>query len=63
MKAMVDGHQEMRGMITGRLNDARRMTTSKSELEVAVDSWAAKVLPTVEAHLAKAQQISDALTT
>jgi putative membrane protein len=61
MAAMVDGHQEMRGMITGRLNDAKRMTTSKSQLETAVDGWAAQVLPTVESHLAKAQQINDSL--
>lgn len=61
MAAMVDGHQEMRSMITGRLNDARRMTTSKSQLEAAVDDWAAKVLSTVEAHLATAQQINDSV--
>ncbi len=61
MTAMVDGHQEMRGMITGRLNDAKRMTTSKSQLEAAVDGWAQEALPTVEAHLAKAEQISESL--
>jgi hypothetical protein len=61
MAAMVNGHQEMRSMITGRLNDARRMTTSKSQLEAAVDGWAAQVLSTVEAHLAKAQQINDSV--
>ena len=61
MAAMVDGHQQMRGMITGRLNDARRMTTSKSQLEAAVDGWAAMVLSTVESHLAKAQQLNDSL--
>jgi putative membrane protein len=61
MAAMVDGHQEMRGMISGRLNDAKRMTTSKSQLETAVDGWAAAALPTVESHLAKAQQLSDSL--
>jgi putative membrane protein len=62
MKAMVDGHQEMRGMVQGRLNDAKRMTTSKSNVESAVDQWAAKVLPGVERHLDRAQQIHDAIT-
>ena len=61
MKAMVDGHQEMRGMVTGRLNDAKRMTTSKSGLEQAVDDWAQQALPTVEQHLAKAEQINESL--
>ena len=61
MAAMVDGHQQMKGMINGRIADAKRMTTSKSDLEMAVDGWAQKALPTVEQHLAKAQQINDAL--
>lgn len=61
MKAMVDGHQDMKATIQGRLNDARRMTTSKSQLETAVDRWAQEALPGVEQHLMKAQQIHDGL--
>jgi putative membrane protein len=61
MEAMVNGHQDMRGMVTGRLNDAKRMTTSKSHLEAAVDGWAADTLPRVEQHLARAEEIVNAL--
>jgi putative membrane protein len=62
MAAMVDAHQEMRGLVSGRLNDAKRMTGSKSALETAVDQWAENVLPKVERHLAMAQELSDSLT-
>lgn len=61
MDAMVDGHQEMKGMVSGRINDAKRMTTSPSGLEAAVDQWAHKALPTVEQHLAKAEEIRNSL--
>jgi putative membrane protein len=61
MDAMVDAHQEMRGMVSGRLNDAKRMTTSPSGLEAAVDQWTETALPKVEAHLARAAQIRNAL--
>lgn len=61
MQAMVDAHQEMKAMVEGRLNDARRMTTSKSQLELAVDQWTQNALPGVEQHLARARQISAVL--
>ena len=61
MTSMVDGHQEMKAMIEGRLNDAKRMTTSKSALELAVDQWGEQGLPGVETHLMRAQQINDVL--
>jgi putative membrane protein len=61
MSAMVDAHQNMRAMVQGRLDDAKRMTTSKSQLETAVDQWAQEALPGVETHLMKAQQINEVL--
>jgi putative membrane protein len=61
MEAMVDAHQEMRGMVSGRINDARRMTTTPSGLEMAVNQWAEKTLPRVEQHLAKAEEIRNTL--
>jgi putative membrane protein len=62
MAAMVDAHQEMRGMVTGRINDARRMTGSKSALEAAVDEWAENALPKAEHHLSMAQELNDVVT-
>jgi putative membrane protein len=61
MDAMVNAHQEMRGMVSGRLNDARRMTTTPSALESAVNEWSEKALLTVEQHLAKAEEIRNSL--
>lgn len=60
-QAMVDAHQEMKAMVEGRINDAERMTTSKSALELAVDQWAEKGLPGTEKHLMAAQQLNDVL--
>ena len=60
MKAMVEGHQEMHGMVSGRVDESRRVTTNGA-LETAVNGWATKTLPKVEEHLAKARQIHDKL--
>jgi putative membrane protein len=60
MSAMVEGHEEMRGMVSGRVDDNRREST-KSPLETAVNQWAAKTLPAVEQHLQLAQQIDSKL--
>ena len=61
MDAMVNAHQEMKGLVSGRISDAKRMTTSPSGLEAAVNQWAEKALPTVERHLAQAEEIRNAL--
>jgi putative membrane protein len=60
MEAMVKGHQAMKAMISGRVDQSRLVKTN-SPLETAINAWAANALPTVEQHLQKAQQIHDRL--
>ena len=60
MDAMVKGHQEMKAMVSGRVDEAREEKTF-SPLEAAANQWATNTLPTVERHLQKAQQIHDKL--
>jgi putative membrane protein len=64
MKAMVDGHKEVKSMLqdrTGSAHDPRAPkatgTTGSSSLDAAVNQWASKALPTVEQHLQRAEQI------
>lgn len=64
MKAMVDGHKEVKSLLedrTGGAHDARAPqptgTTGSSQLDTAVTQWASKALPTVSEHLQKAEQI------
>lgn len=64
MKAMVDGHKEVKSMLqnrSGGAHDPRAPkatgTTGSSSLDVAVNQWASRALPTVEQHLQKAEQI------
>jgi putative membrane protein len=77
MKAMVDGHMEVKNMLEDRAVNTEARTpgganptgtagtkpapADKSSLDAAVNQWASKTLPTVEQHLQKAQQIQSKL--
>jgi putative membrane protein len=70
MKAMVDGHKKVKSMLASRTMDDRASrdrtrgvtgtsgsTTGATPLDMAVNQWAAKSLPSVERHLQTAEQI------
>jgi putative membrane protein len=66
MKAMVDGHMKVKSLLQSRTkaepgSTARATGTSgtATQLDMAVNQWASKSLPTVEQHLQKAMQIRD----
>jgi putative membrane protein len=64
INAMVDGHQEVKGMLEDRAREAKNTNTTTAnagtnELETAVNQWAAKTLPAVEKHLERAEQLRD----
>ena len=75
VKAMVDGHREVKSMLAARAgepggearsnNIGSRATgtsgRSNSPLDTAVNQWATKALPTVEQHLDRAEQIHASL--
>ena len=77
MKAMVDGHMEVKNMLADRADNAgarthgganptgtggtKPTTADNASLDAAVNQWASKTLPTVEQHLQKAQQIQSKL--
>jgi putative membrane protein len=64
MKAMVDGHTEVKSMLEDRTEHSRPTGTSgaaNTQLDTAVNQWATKALPTVEQHLQKAQQVRNKL--
>jgi putative membrane protein len=70
INAMVDGHQEVKGMLEDRAGNAKTTqtaapsTTSSAgtdQLDAAVNQWAAKTLPAVERHLQRAEQLRDTL--
>ena len=64
MKAMVDGHREVKNMVETRANRTPTTTgtsgrvSDDSRLDNAVNQWATKALPTVTKHLERAEQIS-----
>lgn len=69
MNAMVEGHQDVKGMLEGRADDgnheAGRLdthTANDDKLEHAVNQWAAKALPGVEHHLRQAEALRNRLT-
>jgi putative membrane protein len=63
MKAMVDGHREVKNMVETRANRTPTTTgtsgraSDDSRLDNAVNQWASKTLPTVTKHLERAEQI------
>jgi putative membrane protein len=64
MKAMVEGHKEMKSMVEGRVDkthDSRMPkptgTSGTSPLDMTVNQWAEKARPTVQQHLQKAEEI------
>lgn len=63
MKAMVDGHREVKNMVQARANRTPTTTgtsgrvSDDSRLDNAVNQWASKTLPTVTKHLERAEQI------
>ena len=61
IQAMVDGHEEMRDMLTDRTRDAGNTADKAAAQGTAVNQWALKTLPAVEQHLQKAQQIQEKL--
>jgi putative membrane protein len=64
MKAMVDGHREVKSMVEMRANRTPTTTgtsgrvSDDSRLDNAVNQWATKTLPAVTKHLERAEQIS-----
>jgi putative membrane protein len=79
MKAMVDGHREVKSMLEKRAGDGRTAAnrndstaapgsrtagtsgSANSALDVTVNQWASKSLPTVEQHLQRAERIHASL--
>jgi putative membrane protein len=70
INAMVDGHQEVKGMLEDRAGNAKTTETGApsttasagtDQLDAAVNQWAAKTLPAVERHLQRAEQLRDTL--
>ena len=75
IKAMVDGHREVKSMLEKRAAEPRAQArssetgsratgtsgSSNSPLDTAVNQWATKALPTVEQHLDRAEQIQGSL--
>lgn len=68
INAMVEGHQEVKGMLEDHAREANNTTTNPNQsnaghdqFEGAVNQWAAKTLPTVEKHLQRAEQLRDTL--
>jgi putative membrane protein len=67
MKAMVDGHMKVKSMLQSRAAGEPGSTvratgtsgTATTQLDMAVNQWASKSLPTVQQHLQKAEQIRD----
>lgn len=68
MNAMVEGHQEVKGMLEDRAHGATNTgaganraapNAGHDQLETAVNQWAAKTLPKVEQHLQRAEQLRD----
>jgi putative membrane protein len=60
VNAMVDGHQEVKGMLEERARGTNTNTNAGTDqLETAVNQWAAKTLPAVEKHLQRAEQLRD----
>lgn len=70
MNAMVDGHKKVKSMLASRTMNDRTgsdrtrgatgtsgSTTGSTPLDMAVNQWATKSLPTVEQHLQKAEAI------
>ena len=64
MKAMVEGHREVKDMVDDRADQAPVAkgttggATDNSPLDTAINQWASKALPTVSQHLQKAEQVS-----
>lgn len=64
VKAMVDGHREVKNMVETRANRTPTTTgtsgrvSDDSRLDNAVNQWANKALPTVTKHLEMAEQLS-----
>ena len=68
--AMAEGHQEVKGLLEERAQNAKTTgtaanstagTADRDQLDAAVNQWAAKTLPTVEQHLKRAQQLKETL--
>ena len=71
MKAMVDGHEKVKSMLSDRTRSDRGAVSrnratgtagtpgESTQLDMAVNQWASKRLPTVEQHLLKAKEIRD----
>ena len=74
MKAMVEGHTKVRSMLAGRTKESRGTMDrnrgigtsgtagSSTQLDIAVNQWASRSLPTVEEHLRKAQDLEGKLS-
>jgi putative membrane protein len=64
MNAMVDGHEDVKGMLEGRAKEANKEAgkpNNQPPAETAVNTWASKTLPAVDHHLEMAKQIRDNL--
>ena len=67
MAAMVDGHREVKSMLSERADQppaakgTSGSTSNDAKLDTAVKQWASKALPVVSQHLQKAEQINGQL--
>lgn len=66
MEAMVDGHETMKDLLQGRVDEIgdeaqNNRTGGGTALETDVNQWAARTLPNVSQHLERAQQLRDQL--
>jgi putative membrane protein len=71
MRAMVDGHKEMKSLLedradrggntTARTDNRSGATGTSGSSTAAVNQWASKTLPSVEKHLQRAEQINATL--
>ena len=65
MAAMLDGHREVKGMLSARADQppaakgTSGSTSDDARLGNAVTQWAGKALPVVSQHLQKAEQINN----
>lgn len=69
MRAMVDGHEDMKDLLDDRADrggavardDRPGVTGTSGSTASAVNQWASKTLPSVEQHLQRAEQIASNL--
>lgn len=61
ISAMVNGHEEVQGLLEDRVEQARDATAAEARVSTSINQWAQKTKPAVDQHLKMAQQIQDKL--